>query len=241
MPVCLLTQKKTGLRYYKVGYGECVVLLHGWGSSAKLMMPVTSGLGKYLCIVPDMYGHGLTPHPEEPLTVACYADSVIKLLESEKVKKATFICHSFGGRIGIYLASHHPKIVDKLVLVDSAGLKPRRGARYYFRRFTYNLCKKLGLNTKKCGSSEYRALDGVNKKTFCNVVSYYQDEQLKDVTCPTLIVWGSRDRVTPRYMARRLSKGIKGAKLSFIKGAGHFSYADKPKIFDKILKDFLRS
>ena len=241
MPVCLLTQKKTGLRYYRVGYGECVVLLHGWGSSAKFMMPITKALGKYLCIVPDLYGHGLTPHPNTPLTVVDYANSVIKLLEDENIKKATFICHSFGGRLGIYLASHHPKIVDKLVLVDSAGLKPRRGIKYIWRKFACFFRKVLHLNTQKCGSVEYRALDGVNKKTFSNVVRYYQDGQLQDIACPTAVVWGSRDRVTPRYMAKRLTKGIKGAKLYFIRGAGHFSYAEKPRLFDKILKEFLRS
>lgn len=238
MPDCLHTSKEK-LTYYKVGKGRPIVLLHGWGASGELMLPISKALPNFTYIAPDFYGHGRSPHPDYPLTVEDYAESVIKLLKDEQIMRATFICHSFGGRIGIYIASLYPDMVDKLILCDSAGLKPKRGVKYYIKRLNFIIRRTFGLNTDKCGSFEYRALNGVMKKTFSNVVNYFQDERLKEITAPTLVVWGEKDRVTPIRMARKFAKEIKNCKLFIIRNVGHFSYAEDLKSFKQVVEKFL--
>ena len=55
-----------------------------------------------------------------------YADGVLELMDKLNIEKATLVGHSFGGRVAIYIAAKYPEKVEKLVLVDSAGIKPRR-------------------------------------------------------------------------------------------------------------------
>lgn len=238
MPDCLHTSKEK-LSYYKFGEGSPIVLLHGWGSSAELMLPISKAMPYYTYIVPDFYGHGRSPHPNYPLTVEDFAESIVKLLNEENIERATFVCHSFGGRVGIYLSTRYPNMVDRLILCDSAGLKPKRGIKYYIKRLNFIIRRTFGLNTDKCGSSEYRELNGVMKKTFSNVVNYFQDESLIKISSPTLVVWGEKDRVTPISMARKLTKNIANSKLVVIKGVGHFSYAEDLKTFKRAVEKFL--
>ncbi len=215
-----------------------MLILHGWGADSTLVFPIAKRINAY-SIIPDMYGFGKTPHGDTPLTVEDYAKGVLDILEKEGISSVSVIGHSFGGRVGIYLASHYPKIVERLVLVDSAGLKPRRGLRYYFRVFFYKIKKKLGLDTSKSGSKEYQSLKGAMRKTYVNVVNFDQAGQLACIFSPTLIIWGGRDRVTPIYMAKKLCKKIKRSELFVIEKAGHFSYADNLDLFSVRIKAFL--
>ncbi len=186
-----------------------------------------------------MYGFGLTEHGDKPLTVKDYADGVIKLLDNLNVQKVDVVGHSFGGRVAIYLASVYGDRINKLVLVDSAGLKPRRKIGYYLKVFVYKLRKFFGLDLSKYGSSDYKKLCGPMKKTFVNVVNFDQKAQLSCILCPTLIIWGGKDKTTPIYMARKLNKKIQKSELFVIEKAGHFSYADNLDLFSVKLNAFL--
>lgn len=238
MPVCL--SEHSPINYIREGNGYPIVLLHGWGASAKLMMPITLAVKGYSYIVPDFYGHGNTPHPNYPLSIVDYANSVITILKEQKITRAHFVCHSFGGRVGIYLASCYPTLVNKLILVDSAGLKPKRRIKYYTKRLFYIIRRRLGMSTDKCGSADYKALDPIMKGTFVNVVNYHQDGQLSAIASPTLIVWGELDKDTPYSMAKKFKRKIPRSRLRVIKGVGHFSYAEDIKTFKKYVEEFLK-
>lgn len=185
----------------------------------------------------DFYGFGKTPHPDYPLTVKDYADGVLELMDKLNIEKATLVGHSFGGRVAIYIAAKYPEKVEKLVLVDSAGIKPRRGIKYRLKILLHKILKKFGKGLK--GSKDYRALSPVMKKTFQNVVNYDETYLLSDITADTAIFWGDKDKDTPLYMARKLNKKIKSSHLFLLTNAGHFSYLDNSGYFLKILSAFI--
>jgi len=216
------------------------LLLHGWGSKGELMMPIAYRLKGYKYIVPDFYGFGNSLHPNYPLELADYANGVLDILKKERVDRAIFICHSFGGRVGCFIASRYKSLVEKLVLCDSAGIKPKRHVNYYIKIWFYRIRKKLGLNTDKCGSTEYRELSPFMKKTFVNVVNYDQKKEIINIDSPTLIVWGKKDKTTPMYMARKFRRLIKNSHLVVLSGAGHFAYADDLDRFINYVKIFLK-
>ena len=162
----------------------------------------------------DFYGFGKTPHPDYPLTVKDYADGVLALMDKLNIEK-----------------------VEKLVLVDSAGIKPRRGIKYRLKILMHKILKKFGKGLK--GSKDYRALSPVMKKTFQNVVNYDETYLLSDITADTAIFWGDKDKDTPLYMARKLNKKIKSSHLFLLTNAGHFSYLDNSGYFLKILSAFI--
>lgn len=119
------------INYMDKGSGELVVLLHGWGSNIELFENMSELLArKYHVVAPDMPGFGLSDEPKEPWRVDDYVDFVLKFLEPFAPKKVTFLGHSFGGRVIIKMASRDlPFEIEKVILVDSAGVKPKRRRR----------------------------------------------------------------------------------------------------------------
>lgn len=219
---------------------KIVIFLHGWGGNASAFLFVAKRLTRqgYTCVCLDFAGFGDTPEPERAYFVKDYANDVLKMLEDLGIKSAVFVGHSFGGRVAIELAAHHKEVVEKLVLVDSAGCKPRRRLKYYFRVILHKTLKKLGFNGLK-GSSDYRNLSPCMKETFKNVVNYFQDEDLRLIECDTAIFWGKQDKDTPSFMARKMAKRIKNSSLFWLDG-GHFAYLYDSEKFFAVLSAFLR-
>ena len=189
-------------------------------------------------IVVDFNGFGNTLEPSRPYTVGDYAGEVLSVLEKEGIDKAVIVGHSFGGRVAMEISAKFPDVVSGLVLVDSAGLKPKRKLGYYMKIFAHKVLKFLGLKGLK-GSRDYRALSFIMKETFKNVVGYDQTYLLQDISAPTAIFWGKADKETPMYMAKRLNKGISDSSL-FILDGGHYAYVDDFNRFVGILSAFIR-
>ena len=219
---------------------ETIVFLHGWSGNASAFLFVAKRLAVvgYRCILLDFAGFGDTPEPKTPYTVKDYADDVRRLMSDLGVSSTVFVGHSFGGRVAIELAYSCPNLVKKLVLIDSAGCKPRRKLTYYFKIFTHKLLKKLGKKGLK-GSKDYQVLSPIMQTTFKNVVNYFQDYQLSKIECPTAVFWGKADEETPIYMAKRINRRIKDSQLFMLEG-GHFAYMDDFYKFVCILQAFLK-
>ena len=163
---------------------------------------------------------------------------MLSVLEKEGVKKAIIVGHSFGGRVALEIAGKFPDAVNGLVLVDSAGLKPRRKPSYYVKIILHKILKKLGFRGLQ-GSRDYRVLSFIMKETFKKVVSYDQTYLLERIDTPTLILWGKNDKETPLYMANKLEKKIKDSKLILLEG-GHYAYVEDLANFVKILSAFVK-
>ena len=174
--------------------------------------------------------------PLRPLDLDDYCNYVEECIQLVEAKEVIVVGHSFGGRVGLRLAVR--RVIDKLVLVDSAGLKPRRSLSYYYKVYSYKAKRKLGLDTSGSGSSDYRSMSPIMKRTFVTIVGTFQDFELEHVHIPTLIIWGDMDRETPMYMAKKLIKKIKDNKIIVYEGAGHFSYLERPELFERNLRSF---
>lgn len=226
------------VKYVSFGSGEDIVFLHGWGASISAFLFVAKTISsKFRVTLLDFAGFGESEEPDKTYTVADYAADVIALTRLIGIEKAVFVGHSFGGRVCLELASNYPELVYKLVLVDSAGLKPRRGLKYYVKIGVHKLLRKLGLKGLK-GSADFRVLSPTMRETFKKVVNYDQTSLLGNIKCPTAIFWGDGDRDTPAYMARRLNKNIADSSIFWLNG-GHFAYAEDSGKFISILKAFI--
>lgn len=228
------------LNYVQKGKGKHLLFLHGWGGSINSFKNLINEFSKDFTVTcVDFYGFGKSPDPPYPYGVSDYVEGIIALLNELNINKTHIIAHSFGGRVAIKLAALYPELVDRLILVDSAGIKPRRSIKYYYRVFRYKLAKKLKRDTQKYGSKDYKALNDVMRATFVKVVNENLLMFSKHIKVKTLIVWGEKDKETPLYMAKKLEKNIKNSRLVVLKGAGHFSYVDKYAQFLLIADRFL--
>ena len=226
--------------YFDVGQGEnTLIFLHGWGSDATAFFYTVSKLcAKYRIIALDFAGFGRSDNPPSSYTVADYALDVVTLLDVLGVQKALFVGHSFGTRVAIEIAVFYPKIVQGLVIVDGAGIKPRRKPSYYLKVLAHKILKRLGKKGLK-GSSDYSALSEEMKKVFVNVVNYDQKPILNRIACPCAVFWGKQDEETPRYMYECFLKNVKGAQ-GFLLDGGHFAFVQDRLTFSLILEAYLQ-
>jgi pimeloyl-ACP methyl ester carboxylesterase len=235
------------------GSGPDAVLLHGWGANGAAMTSIVTALsGSFRCLTVDLPGFGASPVPPSAWDVHDYARVVAGLLAELLIPRAHLIGHSFGGRIGIVLAAERPDLIDKLILVDSAGVRPSRstwrGTVLSLARAGQGLLAPSALAPVReklraaarnlLGSDDYRS-SGALRDTFVRVV----DEDLRPlfprIKSPTLLVWGEQDDVTPVSDAKLMEAAIPDAGLVILPGAGHFSYLDAPDRFAAVARVFL--
>lgn len=250
--VKIMRIKDLPLAYYQAGEGRPVVLLHGWGTEAASFAPVAKYLAAHFAVYSlDLPGFGLTPTPPKAWTVYDYADLVEEFLRHLHLESPILIGHSFGGRLGIILGARG--IPHKMVLVDSAGIRPARGWQYYVKVYSYKGAKKLlslpvlriwGQKildgwAQKAGSSDYRQAQGTLRQSFVYVVNEDLRHLLPQITAPTLLVWGSLDEATPLSDGELMEQLIPGSGLAVLEGAGHYSFLERLPQFLRILESFL--
>src|SRR3989344_2318984 len=103
---------------------QTVVFLHGWRSEAAVWRPVMDRLGRrYRQFALDLPGFGKSEKPKHIFTLVDYATVVLGFIKKMELKKIVVVGHSFGGRVVIKLSALEPDIVEKLILVDSAGFR----------------------------------------------------------------------------------------------------------------------
>lgn len=215
------------------------VFLHGWGCDHASFLFCQKYLKNQSCLFVDFPPFGKSSKNICDWSIFTYANMVHSLCEGLGIKKINLIGHSFGGRISIVLAVLCKDMVQKVVLVDAAGVKPKRSVGYFFKVWTYKLRKKLGLDVSGYGSCDYRALTPNMQPIFKSVVNTHLDDFLPFVAAPTLIIFGKNDTTTPVYMAKKMHKKIANSTLVLLEGAGHFCFVDRRLEFLERLKQFL--
>lgn len=251
--IMLKNVKGLDINYIVEGEGEPVIVLHGWGANINTVLPIVNILkDRYKVYALDLPGFGESEEPKEPISSFEYAKIVKDFIVDEGIEKASFIGHSFGGKLSIIMGSKYPDMVNKIVLIDSAGLIPKRGIDYYVKVYSFKSLRFIYKNFffwlkddkrmerfyKKFGSTDYRDSSGVMRKILVIVVNENLKDLLKDIKAPTLIIWGDEDTDTPLYMAKTMEKEIKDSGLVVLEGAGHYSYIDDYYTFRAVINAF---
>ena len=229
--------------YYSVtekGTGFPLLFLHGFGlTKESFSRQIAFFSEKYRVIVPDFPGRGKSTPMSRPFTVGDYAAWTENLLRELKVERAYVAGHSFGSRVALYLAAH-TDLVEKLALISAAGLRPRFRLRRRLKEIRFQKLKnRLGeAELAAFGSPDYRLLSPVEKRSFSLVVQEDLSPLLSRVHCPTLVLFGEKDKETPLYMAKRFYKGISDSVLEILDGQGHFAFTEDAERVNRKLMAF---
>jgi pimeloyl-ACP methyl ester carboxylesterase len=246
-----LTIRGTRVRYVAVGRGKPLLLLHGWGTSLDAFADLTRDLGRFFRVTAfDFPGHGHSELPSATWTVDDFVGLTLELMADLGVERPSIIAHSFGGRVAIKLAAARPEAVNRLVLVDSAGVPPQRTVGRVVRRAASRFANAAGRRLGQPGQAIRRAIvrriaspDYLNagplRDTFLAIVKEDLRPDLRRIACPTLLVWGEADEDTPLSDARTMARLIPNARLLVLKNAGHFSYLDQYGRFRLAVMPFL--
>lgn len=246
--------KDININHIIEGKGKDILILHGWGANVNTIIPIVNMLkDKFRVHAIDLPGFGKSEEAKEAIDSFQYAEIVKAYIDIMEIKKLTLIGHSFGGKLSIILASEYPEIVEKVVLVNSAGLIPKRSCKYYIKvygfktfKYIYNTFffwikdeEKVKKFYNKFASTDYKNSSGIMRNILVKVVNENLEPILHKIKAPTLLIWGDKDTDTPLYMGKIMESKIKDSGLVVLEGTGHFSYLDDMDKFAIIIRNFL--
>lgn len=241
--------EKLNINYDIIGSGPPIIMLHGWGSNYHTFDNNINDLKKqYTIFLIDLPGFGMSDEPKYIYTLDNYVNFLKTFIEELQIEKPIIIGHSFGGRIAIKYASKYDNI-NKLILIDSAGIKHKLSLSKRFQILKYKILKKYYRITKNItkynelintsGSLDYINSTKIMRGVLTKVVNEDLTKHLKKISIETLIIWGKDDTVTPYCDAIKMNKLIKNSGLVTIENTGHFPYIERRKYFNIILNNYL--
>ena len=244
------------IAYQITGQGEdTVVILQGWGTEFATYNSVAACISdRYRVVQFDFPGFGASDEPREPWAVEDYANFFLDLMAALGIQKATLLGHSYGGRVIIRLAARESLsfTIERIVLVDSAGILPKKTWKQKMKIRRYKLLKRI-VNLKLVyaicprlidewknsqGSADYRNASPMMRQCLVKAVNEDLTELLPRIRQDTLLIWGDLDTATPIADAKLMEEKIPGAGLAVIPGTGHFSFLENPALFRSIMQAY---
>jgi pimeloyl-ACP methyl ester carboxylesterase len=249
------------VRYIEAGSGPPLILVHGLaGSSLHWQQVIVPLAQRHHVIALDQIGFGRSDKPLLDYRAETFVDFLDEFMRVRHLPKATIVGSSLGGWVAALLAIEHPERVDRLVLVDSAGMAG----------LTDHLGPKLMMALRQATLDDARVLDPL---LFADPRPYNSDQALRAaftahvnagdgytvgkvmdaierkedmldghlgaIKVPTLILWGREDRTVPLKFGESIQRGIAGAKLVVFDHCGHAPQIECPKPFESALEEFL--
>lgn len=228
-----------------------VIIMHGWGCNLDTVASIENIFkGKMRVINVDLPGHGNSSEPPSIWGVEDFTNMMEKFISRLNLKKPSLVGHSFGGRISILLSSRGD--VEKVLLVDAAGIKPKRSLSYYWKVYSFKSMKNIILllfgkkkgseivdkMRSKKGSADYRNSSPRMRAIMSKCVNEDLKYAMPSIKAPTLLIWGEEDTATPLSDAKTMEKLIPGAALVSFPGCGHYSFLDNPFGFKAVVSFF---
>ncbi|MDE6379848.1 MAG: alpha/beta hydrolase [Muribaculaceae bacterium] len=230
---------------------KTVIIMHGWGCNVDTVASIENIFkGKMRVINVDLPGHGSSTEPPSVWGVEDFTSMMEKFISRLGLERPSLVGHSFGGRISLLLSSRND--VDKVLLVDAAGIKPKRGFNYYRKVYSFKaiknlliliLGKKKGMEAVekmrgKKGSADYRNSSPRMRAVMSKCVNEDLKHVMPSIKAPTLLIWGEEDTATPLADAITMKRLIPDAGLVSFPGCGHYSFLDNPFGFKAAVSSF---
>ncbi len=217
-------------------------IIHGWTYTVEPWEKTIAILEKNNVKVKMLNVPGLTAPSKKVWTIDDYVDWADKNIPDGSI----VLGHSNGGRILLNLCSKKPEKLEKLILLDSAGVyEPSK------KRDLLRIVSKLGAPLKKIpgvskifhrltGSMDYERAPENMKKTLSNMLESDKKLVLASVTTPTTILWGEADTVTPPRQAHILKRKLTDSTLKLHEDWTHAPYISDPSGLAKAILQELK-
>jgi pimeloyl-ACP methyl ester carboxylesterase len=243
-----------GTRFaYQGAGGKAIVLLHGFDSSCLEFRRLVPELALHHRVwALDMLGFGFSDRPEDlQVSPAKICEHLYGFWQAQVKEPMVLVGASMGGAAAIEFALAHPEAVERLVLLDSAGLtrgpnlsklliKPlgnlatgflrRPDVRIKVSQRAYQDQNWVTEDANLCASLHLLMPNWSGALiTFTRSGGYYLGDRVTQVTVPTLILWGRQDRILGTQDAARFEAAIAGSQLQWIDDCGHVPHLEKSR------------
>lgn len=231
--------------------GSTMVCVHGaggthqhWGNQFRSLRQARS------LIALDLPGHGRSAGPGRN-SVATYGQVLVAALDSLGLEQVILAGHSMGGAVALRAALEYPERVAGLVLVSSGARLPVLPALFEHLEQGRPAEAVRLIVERAYGRGAAPALRAAGEKAFLKTdpqvlygdlqacAGYNSRERLAEIRCPTLVLCGDDDRVTPLKFSHTLYEGIGGARLIVLPGAGHMALLERPASLSTAITRFL--
>lgn len=248
------------LNYEKRGSGPVVVLIHGlFGDADNLNNLARSLEDEFTTLAVDVRNHGESFHTDS-MDYDSMAADVIAVLDHLKIKQAFLVGHSMGGKIAMQIAIDHPDRVHAAVFADIAPVAyddRHRDILDALEKLDLSKVESRGDADKQLAQSiETRGVRQFLLKNLRRKNEAYQwrlnlsgiDANYKTITgsigdgCyegPVLFIKGTESDYILKEHQQAINKQFPNAEAKIMEGAGHWLHAEKPRIFNRLVKRFL--
>jgi 3-oxoadipate enol-lactonase len=239
------------------GDGEPVLMIHGLGGTTNTFTPLLPAFARNKRVRFDLPGSGRSSRVEGPLSVEKFVEAAKRAMAAAKVEKAHVVAHSMGTIVAAHLAAAEPNAVRSLALFGPL-LAPPEPARANIRARA-GRARQEGMQgiadalLQASVSSETRAKrlaamafvreslmaqdpDGYARS--CEALADMQAADTSRIACPTLLVTGDEDVVSPPQSVRMMGQRIAGSRVEVLRGCGHWTPVEKPEECIALLKQF---
>jgi pimeloyl-ACP methyl ester carboxylesterase len=257
-------------RYWQLGDSRSVViLLHGGGGYIELWKSNILELAQHHRVYAfDMVGAGRSDKPNAEYTFDFMARFTRDFMAALNIHHASLIGTSAGGGVALTFALKFPELLDKLIVVSSAGLG--KEVSLLLRLPTLPVLDKLISSPSRsglamlCKQAVYdsklitdqiveefyqmamlpdatKAILNVSRSNFNIWGQFYQPivDKLNTITTSTLIIWGRQDPMVPVSHAENAAKNIPNARLEIIEKCGHWVPIEQVHEFNQLVLGFL--
>ena len=214
------------IHYKSLGQGQPLIFIHGGANDWHEWRKNIPFFARRFCIyAPDLPGFGLSQKPDEPISPHSMALFIRDFMDALSINRAHIIAHSFGGLVAIATALEYPKRVNKLVIVDSAGIGDLSRKGLFIISFMHAVKKLFGKN------NELEFKEGKHH--------WYFEDRLSRIEQPVLLIWGERDPYLPLSQARTAHHLIPDSKLHIFQNCHHAPQRERTRKFNSLVYSFL--
>jgi 2-succinyl-6-hydroxy-2,4-cyclohexadiene-1-carboxylate synthase len=248
--------------------GEPLVLLHGFTGSSQNWKHIIGNLSMFKIILIDIVGHGYTDSPVDPARYRMQevVEDLLCILDELNIEKANILGYSMGGRLALSFAAVYPNRVNKLILESSSpglkGAEEREKRKQADERLAAEIVeegivqfvekweniplfatqnrlpidKRNAIREKRLQNSSIGLANSlIGMGTGAQPSLWHR---LQDIKVPVLILCGELDKkfcTIAKSMHMLLSQSV----VKEINDAGHAIHVEQPRIFGKIVNEFL--
>ena len=250
--------------YAEGGTGDPIIMLHGFGGSKNDWLQFAKYFtSDYRVILPDLPGFGdSTKLKEEEFGIMFQVEKVHEFARALQLEKIHLVGHSMGGNIAGNFAGTYPEMVKSLALIDAArvitpeksefDLLMEKGVNPYMIKdvkdldtFMEFLCYKppqIPSLMKRYIAKQIMATYKLYEKSFNEEweKSIFPESKIREITVPTLIIWGDSDKNLHVSSAYIFQKNIEGSRVVIINECGHIPFMEKPEETASAYSEFLK-
>lgn len=213
-----------------------LVIIHGWTYTIEPWTQTVEILKAAGIEVIQLRVPGLTQPSDDVWTI----DGYVSWLEGElsKIDHPVVLGHSNGGRIAMHYLRAHPDAFTKLILLNSAGVEVAPATLSTKRRVLATASKILAplkyipgakkIVYRLLGSDYGRAPKNM-QVTLQNMLASDKEFSPRDITTPTVVLWGEDDTTTPLAMGQKIASELPNARLLTFPGWKHAPYITHPE------------